>query len=66
MYASFNARAVGLALSAEATIDLAAAAGFGGGDLLIRDLADAGDDGCNRTHARDYAAFLGPLFPEPS
>ena len=21
---------------------------------------------CNRTHARDYAAFLGLLFPEPS
>jgi hypothetical protein len=23
-------------------------------------------EGCNRTHARDYAAFLGHLFPEPS
>ena len=22
--------------------------------------------GCNRTHARGYAAFLGHLFPEPS
>jgi hypothetical protein len=30
--------------------------------------APAGVDleGCNRTHSRDYAAFLGHLFPEPS
>ena len=24
------------------------------------------EDGCNRTHARDYAAFSVLLFPEPS
>ncbi len=23
-------------------------------------------DGCNRAHGGDYAAFLEPLFPEPS
>lgn len=46
MYASLNARALGLdaALTAEQTIDLAARHRFGGVDLLVRDLVDAGAD----------------------
>jgi hypothetical protein len=37
MWTSFGARALGLELSAEATIDLAATAGFAAVDLLVRD-----------------------------
>lgn len=44
MYSSFSARALGLSLSAVETIDLAAAAGFGGVDFLLRDLRDEGVD----------------------
>jgi sugar phosphate isomerase/epimerase len=65
MYASFNARAVGLTLSAEATIDLAAAAGFGGVDLLIRDLADAGDDPGALARRRDDLGLRGGAWPLP-
>lgn len=42
MFTSFNARAVGLDLSIEETLALAAEAGFGGVDVLVRDLVDAG------------------------
>ena len=43
MFTSFNARAVGLfELSAEETVDLAAAAGYDGVDLLVRDLVRSG------------------------
>src|SRR6266404_4575571 len=44
MYACFNARAIGLSLSAAATIELASRAGFDGVDLMVRDLVEAGDD----------------------
>src|SRR5690348_13757802 len=40
MFASFNARALGLALPARPTIALASDAGFAGVDLLVRDLVD--------------------------
>ena len=42
MYACFNPRRVGLDLPAGETLDLAAAAGFAGVDLLVRDLVDSG------------------------
>ena len=45
MYSSFNARAVGLAdLPINATIDIAAAAGFDAVDLMIRDIVLSGTD----------------------
>lgn len=44
MYPCWSARAVGLTLSAEETIDLAAKAGFEGVDFMVRDLIDAGAD----------------------
>ena len=44
MYPCWSARAVGLRLSAEETIDLAAKAGFEGVDLMVRDLVDAEAD----------------------
>jgi sugar phosphate isomerase/epimerase len=42
MFASWNARALGLSSAAEETITVAAAAGFPGVDLMVRDLVDAG------------------------
>jgi hypothetical protein len=52
---------------------VAAAASIAGENTLVelaKELEAAFDrfliNGCNRTHARDYAAFLGHLFPEPS
>ena len=44
MYGCWNARAVGLDLSAEQTIEVAAKAGFEGVDLLVRDIAESGAD----------------------
>jgi sugar phosphate isomerase/epimerase len=44
MYPSFNARALGLDLTATEAIELAASAGFGGVDLPVRDLVDSGGD----------------------
>jgi sugar phosphate isomerase/epimerase len=44
VFSSLNAKALGLALPAEEVIDLAAAAGFGGVDLLVRDLVESGSD----------------------
>ena len=44
MYPSFNARALGLRLSARATIELAAATGFAGVDFLVREKKMDRDD----------------------
>jgi sugar phosphate isomerase/epimerase len=44
VYASWSARAVGLTLSAEDTIEIAAQAGFEGVDFMVRDLVEAGAD----------------------
>ncbi len=44
MFPSFNARALGLTLTACQTVELAARFGFGGADLLVRDLDEAGED----------------------
>lgn len=41
MYASWNARAVGLELTAGETLEVAAQAGFEGVDLLVRDLVES-------------------------
>ena len=44
MYASWNARAVGLVLTAGETVEVAAQAGFDAVDLLLRDLVESGVD----------------------
>ena len=43
MYTSFNARALGLDLSARESIELAAESGFDAVDLLVRDLVNRGE-----------------------
>jgi len=44
MYTSFNARALGLDLTARESIELAARSGFEGVDLLVRDLVNRGEN----------------------
>ncbi len=65
MFLSLNARALGLDLPASATIDHAAAAGFGGVDLMVRDLVDRGE--CPRTlrHRLDDAGLRPGAWPLP-
>ena len=66
MFSSFNARAVGLAsLSAEEAVDLAASAGFGGVDLMVRDLLRAGTDPAGIRSRMDAHGLRGGAFPMP-
>jgi sugar phosphate isomerase/epimerase len=65
MYASFNARAVGLTLSAKATIAVAASAGFAGVDLMIRDLVKAGEDPHVIKAQMNDLGLKGGAFPLP-
>lgn len=65
MFPSFNARAVGLSLSAAETIELAAAAGFAGVDLLVRDLLDAGERPAELRRRMDDLGLVGGAFPMP-
>ncbi len=65
MFTSFNARAVGLRLSASQTIDLAAWAGFEGVDLLVRDLVDAGEDPRRLRARMDRLGLRGGAWPLP-
>ena len=65
MFTSFNARALGLSLPAEATIDLAAAAGFGGVDLLVRDLVESGSDPAMLRARMDGLGLRGGAWPLP-
>ncbi|MBX6315508.1 MAG: sugar phosphate isomerase/epimerase [Isosphaeraceae bacterium] len=65
MFPSFNARALGLDLSAEATIDLAAAAGFRGVDLLVRDLVDTGRDPAALRRRMEDRGLIGGAWPLP-
>lgn len=65
MFSSFNPRACGLALPAWETIEIAARTGFGGVDLLVRDLVEAGDDpGKLRNLIADSGLKAG-AFPLP-
>ncbi len=65
MYTSFNARALGLSLSARSTLDLAARHGFGGVDLLVRDLLEAGDDPAEIRSRMDGLGLLAGAWPLP-
>jgi sugar phosphate isomerase/epimerase len=65
MFPSFNARAMGLSLSAEATIDLAARAGFAGVDLLVRDLVESGASPKTLRGRMDDLGLRGGAWPLP-
>jgi sugar phosphate isomerase/epimerase len=65
MFMSFNARAVGLDLPAEETLALAAGAGFGGVDLLVRDLVDSGAEPGRLRARMDGLGLRGGAFPLP-
>jgi sugar phosphate isomerase/epimerase len=65
MFASWNARAVGLNLPAAETIELAARAGFGGVDLLVRDLDEAGEDPAALRARMDELGLQGGAWPLP-
>ncbi len=65
MFPSFNARAVGLSLTATKTIEIAASAGFAGVDLLIRDLLEAGESPAALRRRMDDLGLVGGAFPMP-
>jgi sugar phosphate isomerase/epimerase len=65
MFMSLNARAIGLDLLARETIALAAAAGFGGVDLLVRDLVDAGTELEPLRALMNDLGLRGGAFPLP-
>jgi sugar phosphate isomerase/epimerase len=65
VYASFNARAIGRVLPARAAIELAAATGFDGVDLPIRDLADAGESPAELRRRMDDLGLRGGAWPLP-
>jgi sugar phosphate isomerase/epimerase len=65
MYACFNARASGLDLTAETTLELAAAAGFTGVDLMVRDLVDSGADPRVVRARMDDLGLRGGAWPLP-
>lgn len=65
MFMSFNARGVGLDLPVEETLSLAAAAGFGGVDLLVRDLVDSGASPRTLRARMDDLGLRGGAWPLP-
>ncbi|QEH33501.1 Xylose isomerase-like TIM barrel [Aquisphaera giovannonii] len=65
MFASWNARAVGLKLGARESIELAARAGFGGVDLLVRDLDAEGEDPDALRERMDDLGLRGGAWPLP-
>ncbi len=65
MFTSFNARAMGLDLSAEQTLDVASVAGFDGVDLLVRDLVGRGEDPATVRARMDDLGLRGGAWPLP-
>jgi sugar phosphate isomerase/epimerase len=65
MYASWNARAVGLGLTAGETVEVAAQAGFGAVDLLLRDLVESGVDPRSVRERMDELGLRGGAWPLP-
>jgi sugar phosphate isomerase/epimerase len=65
MYASWNARAVGLELRAGETVEVAAQAGFGAVDLLLRDLVESGVDPRAVRGRMDELGLRGGAWPLP-
>jgi sugar phosphate isomerase/epimerase len=65
VFASLNSRAIGLTLSAVQTIELAAKAGFGGVDLLVRDVLERGDDVRALRARMEILGLRGGAWPLP-
>jgi sugar phosphate isomerase/epimerase len=65
VYKSFNARALGLDLSAGSTVALAAQAGFQGVDLLIRNLLEEGFDPAALRARMEDLGLRGGAWPLP-
>jgi len=65
MYASWNARAVGLSLPAHETIEIAASTGFVGVDLLVRDIVETGVDVAGLRLRMDDLGLRGGAWPLP-
>lgn len=65
MFTSFNARALGLQLSARDTLELAQEAGFEGVDLLVRDLLERGEDPRQIRALMDELGLRGGAWPLP-
>lgn len=63
MFASFNARALGLDLPAHETIDLAAEAGFPGVDLVVRNIVERGEDPGELRKRLDDRGLCGGAWP---
>jgi len=65
MYASWNARAVGLSLSAGESIEVAARTGFAGVDLLVCDLTKSNADPMELRSRMDDLGLRGGAWPLP-
>ncbi len=65
MYPSFNARALGLSLSALDTIEIASRAGFPAVDLLVRDLVENGEPIAELQRRMDDLGLRGGAWPLP-
>jgi sugar phosphate isomerase/epimerase len=65
MFVSWNARAVGLRLSAIETVEIAAQAGFDAVDLLVRDLVEARVDPQSIRRRMDELGLRGGAWPLP-
>jgi sugar phosphate isomerase/epimerase len=63
VFASFNARALSIDLSAPETIDLAASAGFAGVDLVVRDVVERGLDPAELRRRLDDQGLRGGAWP---
>ena len=65
LFPSFNARALGLRCSAVETVELAAAAGFAGVDLLVREIDEAGESVSELRRRLDDRGLRPGAFPLP-
>lgn len=65
VYGCWNARAVGLDLTAEETIEIASRAGFEGVDLLVRDIIESGADVDQLRRRMDDLGLRGGGWPLP-
>ncbi len=65
MYPSFNARALGLSLSIEETLKVAAGAGFSGVDVMVRDLLETGESAATVARRMTDLGLRGGAFPMP-
>jgi len=65
IFTSFNARALGLDLSAEETLTLASGVGFDGVDLLVRDVVERGEDPATVRARMDDLGLRAGAWPLP-